>query len=72
MTCWSASPPISTGSPKTSPRAAGPSDEIVDYIWKMMSDRLFYVTMEYLPEARHNEEIQGNASSRGEEIPCRP
>lgn len=32
----------------------GSSDEIVDYIWQMMSDRLFYVTMEYLPEARHN------------------
>ncbi len=32
----------------------GSSDEIVDYIWRMMSDRLFYVTMEYLPEARHN------------------
>ena len=32
----------------------GSSDEIVDYIWAVMSDRLFYVTMEYLPEARHN------------------
>ncbi|RYE34187.1 MAG: TetR/AcrR family transcriptional regulator [Hyphomicrobiales bacterium] len=32
----------------------GSSDEIVDYIWRMMDDRLFYVTMEYLPEARHN------------------
>lgn len=32
----------------------GSSDEIVDYIWQMMSDRLFYVTMEFLPEARHN------------------
>jgi AcrR family transcriptional regulator len=32
----------------------GSSDEIVDYIWKMMSDRLYYVTLEYLPEARHN------------------
>ncbi len=38
----------------------GSSDEIVDYIWKMMEDRLFYVTMEYLPEARHNEEFKGN------------
>lgn len=36
----------------------GSSDEIVDYIWKMMSDRLFYVTMEYLPEARHNGEFK--------------
>ena len=36
----------------------GSSDEIVDYIWRMMSDRLFYVTMEYLPEARHNPEFK--------------
>ncbi|QTL04093.1 TetR/AcrR family transcriptional regulator [Aquabacter sp. L1I39] len=36
----------------------GSSDEIVDYIWQMMSDRLFYVTMEYLPEARHNDEFK--------------
>jgi len=36
----------------------GTSDEIVDYIWQMMSDRLFYVTMEYLPEARHNDEFK--------------
>ncbi|WP_245263275.1 TetR/AcrR family transcriptional regulator [Azorhizobium doebereinerae] len=36
----------------------GSSDEIVDYIWRMMSDRLFYVTMEYLPEARHNDEFK--------------
>jgi AcrR family transcriptional regulator len=35
-------------------KRGGSSDEIVDYIWRMMSDRLFYVTMEYLPEARHN------------------
>lgn len=33
----------------------GSSDEIVDYIWQMMDDRLFYVTMEFLPEARHND-----------------
>jgi AcrR family transcriptional regulator len=33
----------------------GSSDEIVDYLWKVMSDRLFYVTLEYLPEARHND-----------------
>jgi AcrR family transcriptional regulator len=32
----------------------GSSDEIVDYIWKIMSDRLWFVTMEFLPEARHN------------------
>ncbi|WP_244644249.1 TetR/AcrR family transcriptional regulator [Azorhizobium oxalatiphilum] len=39
-------------------RRRGSSDEIVDYIWRMMSDRLFYVTMEYLPEARHNDEFK--------------
>lgn len=36
----------------------GSSDEIVDYLWAIMSDRLFYVTMEYLPEARHNDEFK--------------
>src|SRR6478609_5211813 len=36
----------------------GSSDEIVDYIWRMMDDRLFYVTMEYLPEARHNPDFR--------------
>jgi AcrR family transcriptional regulator len=34
--------------------SGGTSDKIVDYLWQMMNDRLFYVTMEYLPEARHN------------------
>lgn len=29
-------------------------DEIVDHLWAMMAGGLFYVTMEYLPEARHN------------------
>jgi AcrR family transcriptional regulator len=38
----------------------GASDEIVDYIWTMMSDRLFYVTMEYLPEARHNDAFRAD------------
>jgi AcrR family transcriptional regulator len=38
----------------------GSSDEIVDYIWAMMSDRLFYVTMEYLPEARHNPDFKAD------------
>ena len=33
---------------------SGSTDEIVDYLWKTMFDRLFYVTLEYLPEARHN------------------
>jgi Transcriptional regulator len=35
-------------------RSGGSTDEIVDFLWQMMNDRLFYVTMEYLPEARHN------------------
>jgi AcrR family transcriptional regulator len=38
----------------------GSSDEIVDYIWQMMWDRLFYVTMEYLPEARHNPDFRAD------------
>jgi AcrR family transcriptional regulator len=29
-------------------------DEIVEHLWAIMSDGLFYITMEYLPEARHN------------------
>ena len=29
-------------------------DEIVDHLWATMAGGLFYVTMEYLPEARHN------------------
>jgi AcrR family transcriptional regulator len=36
----------------------GTSDEIVDYLWAVMTDRLFYVTMEYLPEARHNDDFR--------------
>jgi AcrR family transcriptional regulator len=36
----------------------GSTDEIVDYIWEMMRDRLFYVTMEYLPEVRHNPDFR--------------
>ena len=38
----------------------GSSDEIVDYIWTVMSDRLFYVTLEYLPEARHNPDFKAD------------
>ncbi|CAH1651799.1 TetR family transcriptional regulator [Hyphomicrobiales bacterium] len=34
------------------------TDEIVEYLWRIMNDRLFYVTMEYLPEARHNPEFR--------------
>ncbi len=29
-------------------------EETVDHLWAVMSDGLFYITMEYLPEARHN------------------
>jgi AcrR family transcriptional regulator len=38
--------------------SGGSSDELVDYIWNMMNNRLFYVTMEYLPEARHNPDFR--------------
>lgn len=34
--------------------SGGSTDEIVDFLWRIMNDRLFYVTMEFLPEARHN------------------
>jgi AcrR family transcriptional regulator len=34
------------------------TDEIADFLWRLMSGGLFYVTMEYLPEARHNEEFR--------------
>lgn len=34
------------------------TDELIDFIWQFMSDRLFYVTLEYLPEARHNAEFR--------------
>lgn len=37
----------------------GSSDDIVDYLWQVMADRLFYVTMEFLPEARHNDAFRG-------------
>jgi AcrR family transcriptional regulator len=30
------------------------SDELIDFLSHMMSERLFYVTLEFLPEARHN------------------
>ncbi|UFN49774.1 TetR/AcrR family transcriptional regulator [Roseomonas sp. OT10] len=39
-------------------RSGGSSDGIVDHLWRMMNDRLFYVTLEYLPEARHNPEFR--------------
>jgi AcrR family transcriptional regulator len=39
-------------------QSGGTSDEIVDYLWQMMNDRLFFVTMEYLPEARHNPDFR--------------
>lgn len=31
---------------------------IADFLWKMMSDGVFYVTLEYLPEVRHNEALK--------------
>ncbi|ARO16010.1 transcriptional regulator (plasmid) [Ketogulonicigenium robustum] len=34
------------------------ADATVDYLWAMMSDGLFYLTLEYLPEARHNEDFR--------------
>lgn len=36
----------------------GSTDRIVDFIWSLMTDRLYYVTMEYMPEARHNEDFK--------------
>ncbi len=39
-------------------QSGGDSDQIVDYLWRMMNDRLFFVTMEYLPEARHNPDFR--------------
>ena len=36
------------------PAPTMPIDDLVDYLWKMMVSRLFQVTMEFLPEARHN------------------
>lgn len=39
-------------------RRGGSTDEIVDYLWQIMFDRLFYVTLEYLPEARHNDSFR--------------
>lgn len=36
----------------------GSTDRIVDFIWSLMTDRLYYVTMEYMPEARHNDDFK--------------
>ncbi|WP_246102090.1 TetR/AcrR family transcriptional regulator [Methylobacterium terricola] len=33
---------------------AGTSDLVVDYLWDLMAGGLYYVTLEYLPELRHN------------------
>jgi AcrR family transcriptional regulator len=30
------------------------SDDLIEFLYGVMSNRLFYVTLEYLPEARHN------------------
>ena len=35
------------------------SDDLIDFLWDLMADRLFYVTLEYLPEARHNAMFRG-------------
>lgn len=35
-------------------RSAGTSDHVVDYLWDLMAGGLYYVTLEYLPELRHN------------------
>jgi AcrR family transcriptional regulator len=34
------------------------TDEVVDYLWDMMAGGLFLVTLEYLPEARHNPDFK--------------
>lgn len=36
----------------------GSTDEVVDFIWSLMTDRLYFVTMEYLPEVRHNRDFK--------------
>lgn len=36
------------------PAPALSTEQALDYLWKMMADGLFYTTLEYLPEARHN------------------
>ncbi len=36
------------------------TDDVVDYLWPMMADRLFYTTLEYLPEARHNDDFRNS------------
>ncbi|KQU86342.1 hypothetical protein ASD00_31080 [Ensifer sp. Root31] len=36
----------------------GTTDELIDHVWQLMSDRLYYVTLEYLPESRHNPEFK--------------
>ncbi len=36
------------------PAPTMPVDDLVDYLWEMMASGLFQVTMEFLPEARHN------------------
>lgn len=38
---------------------AASSDELIDFLWGVMSNRLFFVTLEYLPEARHNAMFRG-------------
>lgn len=33
-------------------------DDLIDFLWDLMSDGLYYVTLEYLPETRHNDEFR--------------
>ncbi len=35
-------------------RRADTSDVVVDYLWDLMAGGLYYVTLEYLPQLRHN------------------
>jgi AcrR family transcriptional regulator len=34
------------------------TDDVIDYLWDMMAGGLFLVTLEYLPEARHNPDFK--------------
>lgn len=36
------------------PAGVASSDALIDYLYHVMANRLFYVTLEFLPEARHN------------------
>ncbi|MGF3025522.1 TetR/AcrR family transcriptional regulator [Methylobacterium aquaticum] len=38
---------------------ADTSDLVVDYLWDLMAGGLYYVTLEYLPQLRHNPTFKG-------------